>query len=846
MKKRKTSIKAVEIKSKFVLLSIIIIGFILYGSSIQNDYNIDDNYVVEDNELVSDGIKAIPEIFTSRYHTQDDHYFGYRPLTIAVFAIEWDIFVNILGIKAAQFPHIAHFFNILYYILCVSILFLVMKKLLEGKKFAQTISFITCIVFLVHPIHTEVVLSLKNREEILMTIFSLLALYQSIRYYETKKTKRIIAASLLLTLAFLAKESAIVFLAIIPLSIIFFRTDFRIKLNTNIFRLNNGFFLALIINTLLFITTIGSFHLWGGISIDNPIRIADSLGIVSLILFLIFTLMYGLNINHIIKHQHKKIKSVLSNPLFIAGIIGLIAGAFLKNSSIGVITLIILDLHIFQQSKQIKKEITSEITKSSKNLIWLKPVIISIFSLGILILLITISQDQLLPENNAPVYKWQNPIFDFSKTTGEKAAIALYSLGYYLKMLVVPHPLRFYYGYKMIPDVTMANFLVLLSLFIHLGLLVYALLKFNKREIVAYAILFYLIAIAPFSNIFFALTGIVAERLLFVPSIAFSIAIATFTFVLVTKFTKPINSAKIPSFALIIILLISIPAAAHTIDRNKDWKNRTSLYEKDIQYLDNSAKVNNLYANYVIAEVYAYMKLNRNPAEMQDRINLAIKHYKQAIAVDSTYTNPIHNLGYIYLIIARDYTLAKSYFDQCLEVESTLDEAFLNRGIANFYLNEYNNCIEDMIEYQKLVKTDKNFEKVFYYLGRSYYALGDSINGRKYLLETLSVPHTSDAVIKDIQKFFADNDDYISAIAATNILIKRTPESDVNYVNKGNYFLLSNDTVSAIQNWEIAFEKFPGNYNIGITLSQYWLNVGNIEKSNYYYTKAIEYQQQKK
>ena len=826
------------LKTQHVIIGIAVLCFIIYGKSINNSYNIDDNYVCENHEMVKEGISSIPNIFTSRYHTKDEHYFGYRPLSIAIFAIEYDIFVNIIGVSESNFPHVGHFFNIIYYILCASILFFVLQYLFKDKEYANIIPLISVILFIVHPIHTEVVLSLKNREEILMTIFGLLALYQAIRYYETKKILRILSASALIALAYLTKESAIVFLAIIPLSILFFRTNQELNLNSKINKPNLVFFLAQCATTILMLFNIGDFYLWGNIEIQNPLSFSIDIGMYITALFFILLIT---NIVLIIKHQRKTLLQIASNMFFIIGTLVFLSLILIPNSTILLLAFIILDIHIYTQIRN--RGIKSENAQLPEfiNKKWVKPVFISIVSLASLIILISILQNLLLPETNAPVYKWQNPIFDFSRTLGEKLAIALYSMGYYIKLLFIPNPLRFYYGYKMIPEVGLGDLLVILSMIIHTALIVFAIKGFNKRNLISFAILFYLITISPFSNIFFPLTGIIGERLLFLPSIGFVIAISALFVALIKRRNKHIQNDKLTTSALFLTFILVIPASTLTIQRNDDWKNRKTLYEHDIKHLENSAKVNNLYANYVIAEVYAYMKMNRNPTEFQDKINLAIKHYKQAIKIDPTYTNPAHNLGYIYLIIGKDYKLAKTYFNQCIANDSTLNEAYLNRGIANYYLNYYEQCIEDLVMHESLANDSHNADKIYYYTGKSQLALGDTIESKEFFLKTITTPNVSKVIINDIKELFVSLNDYPGAIVAVDELIKTTPEVDQLYVDKGNYYLLYGDTISAITNWGIAVEKYPGNFNIGMTLSQYYLGIGELEKSNYYYAKVIEY-----
>ena len=143
----------------WVIAAICVAGFLLYGGSLQNGYNLDDDYVCENHELVKQGIKGIPEIFASRYNNSGGVMFGYRPVTIAIYAIEYQIF--------GESTAIGHFFNVIYYIIVCIILFFFLRKLLETKFSSTTllISIVVTAIFMAHAIHSEVVLSLKNREE---------------------------------------------------------------------------------------------------------------------------------------------------------------------------------------------------------------------------------------------------------------------------------------------------------------------------------------------------------------------------------------------------------------------------------------------------------------------------------------------------------------------------------------------------------------------------------------------------------------------------------------------------------------------------------------------------------
>src|SRR5690606_17483458 len=139
-----------------------LIAFILYANTIANDYNMDDSMVTKNHKLTSQGLSAIGEIFTSPYYSDDAGYaYGYRPMVHLSFALEHDIF--------GEKPGSGHFINVILFSLSIILLFKFLVRLLGTNNLM--IVGITTLLFIVHPIHTEVVNSLKNRDEILAFLF---------------------------------------------------------------------------------------------------------------------------------------------------------------------------------------------------------------------------------------------------------------------------------------------------------------------------------------------------------------------------------------------------------------------------------------------------------------------------------------------------------------------------------------------------------------------------------------------------------------------------------------------------------------------------------------------------
>lgn len=187
--------------------------FLLFANSIPNDYNMDDELVTKNHRLSSKGISAIPEIFASPYYKDDMGYiYEYRPVVLASFAIEHQLF--------GDNPHTSHFFNLLLYALCCVLLFRVLSLVLSSV--APIILFGITLLFVAHPAHTEVVCSIKNRDEIFALMFALLSLLIAYKAVTSKQVLLYLLLPVFFMLSLLSKLSGMAFAIIIPVAIILF------------------------------------------------------------------------------------------------------------------------------------------------------------------------------------------------------------------------------------------------------------------------------------------------------------------------------------------------------------------------------------------------------------------------------------------------------------------------------------------------------------------------------------------------------------------------------------------------------------------------------------------------
>ncbi len=202
------------------IILVLLVG-VLYINTLSNDYALDDYGVILENEYTKQGTSGISTILTTGYRTSftaGDNQL-YRPLSKVMFAIEWSI--------SPESPGLNHFMNVALFALTIVLLFKTLRLYISNSIL---IPFLTAALFAIHPIHTEVVANIKGRDDILCMLFFVVTAYYVFQFTKSKSNKHLIFAGVAFFLSFLSKESAITFLAVIPLMLYFFtsadKTDY--------------------------------------------------------------------------------------------------------------------------------------------------------------------------------------------------------------------------------------------------------------------------------------------------------------------------------------------------------------------------------------------------------------------------------------------------------------------------------------------------------------------------------------------------------------------------------------------------------------------------------------------
>ncbi len=206
--------------NKILLIILAVVAFVVNIRVIGYEYTLDDPFFTKDNPNVSKGLSAIGEFFThaAYYGVFKHHDASYRPLMLTSFAAEKDLF----GFD----PHTGHLINLILFTVQIVVLFLLLRKMFKGVS--EFVPFFITLLFALHPMHTEVVASVKSRDEVMGLLFSALALLQTMKYADDGKTKNMILSAVLFFCALMSKETPIALVLIAPMTVYFFRKDIPI------------------------------------------------------------------------------------------------------------------------------------------------------------------------------------------------------------------------------------------------------------------------------------------------------------------------------------------------------------------------------------------------------------------------------------------------------------------------------------------------------------------------------------------------------------------------------------------------------------------------------------------
>lgn len=310
-------------------------------------------------------------------------------------------------------------------------------------------------------------------------------------------------------------------------------------------------------------------------------------------------------------------------------------------------------------------------------------------------------------------------------TKEAKITTGILTLGEYVRLMVWPNELNFYYGFAKLKTGSFADKAVWfwLILFACIGLVLIWFMR--KNMLLLLGVIWFVGCLLLFSNWVELVAGMVGERLAFTASAGFCLIIAA----LILQWTKAKELSKPLTYLLFAIALVF---SLRTIARNSNWESNLMLMEHDMEQLSESVYANHMYALTCMNEATTNQKLTE--PQITKLVANAEQALKRATNGYPQYFNAQFDLARIYIMQQR-FAEAKVYLTNALQLDST--NLFVLEELAKtcFDLNLPDETERYANAYLKQFPQNENLHEILAY---TLFKRGNYIQAKQYAERGLS------------------------------------------------------------------------------------------------------------
>ncbi|XP_035111826.3 protein O-mannosyl-transferase TMTC1 isoform X5 [Callithrix jacchus] len=302
--------------------------------------------------------------------------------------------------------------------------------------------------------------------------------------------------------------------------------------------------------------------------------------------------------------------------------------------------------------------------------------------------------------------------------------------------------------------------------------------RLEHKEVLV-GLLFLVFPFIPASNLFFRVGFVVAERVLYMPSMGYCILFVHGLSKLCTWLNRCGATSLIASTVLLLLLF-----SWKTVKQNEIWLSRESLFRSGVQTLPHNAKVHYNYANFL---------------KDQGRNKEAIYHYRTALKLYPRHASALNNLG----TLTRDTAEAKMYYQRALQLHPQHNRALFNLG--------------------NLLKSQEKKEEAIT-------LLKDSI---KY------GPEFADAY-SSLASLLAEQERFKEAEETYQAGIKNCPDSSDLHNNYGVFLVDTGFPKKAVAHYQQAIKLSPSHHVAMVNLGRLYRSLGENSMAEEWYKRALQ------
>jgi len=340
-----------------------------------------------------------------------------------------------------------------------------------------------------------------------------------------------------------------------------------------------------------------------------------------------------------------------------------------------------------------------------------------------------------------------------------RLATVMLILGKYLQLLFYPWPLICDYSFNSIPYVHFTNAWVLFSLLLYVMIKLLMIYRFRKnhKDPMVIGILFYLVPLILFSNIFFLIGATMAERFMFFGSAGFCLCLAIAAEQLAAKRAlKGIQMFKSPLVAVPLLVICSLFGVI-VLHRNQDWSDNLKLYKADLAKAPEDIRLNYYVADELllaseneettVAQIYlAEAKSELRKAtdaypgyilahfdlglimEKNGETDSAIVHFKRSLELYPNQLNLLYRLSRIYFG-RKQFDLSIEYNKRALELNPANFNTYANIGMTYIQFGKPDSAIYYA---HRSMALNPDFPGSYEVISKAWSASGNMDSAQKY------------------------------------------------------------------------------------------------------------------
>lgn len=313
----------------------------------------------------------------------------------------------------------------------------------------------------------------------------------------------------------------------------------------------------------------------------------------------------------------------------------------------------------------------------------------------------------------------ENPLVHADFWTARLTAVKV--IGKLLWLFVWPARLSADYSYNAVPLSNWEDIKALLALAVCVGAVLLAFRWRRSRKPALFLLVFFFITVAPTSNLILLIGSIMAERFLYLPSVALAGLFVMSIVALGRRLTPATTRLAWPALAALCLAL-----AARTYARNADWKDEVSLWTSAVAVCPESGKAHYNLGQALqnvpgrlpdaIAEYQAALRIDPGDAEAHTnfgnalaatgRMPEAIAEYQAALRIHPDSAEPHNDLGNVLAGIPDRLPQAIAEYQTAVRLQP--ENAELHYNLANALVRLPGRLPDAIAEYQTALRIDPN------------------------------------------------------------------------------------------------------------------------------------------